>query len=142
MMTDKKPGPGAFVHVPKGTLHSCKNTGSTPGRMIVMLTPGGFEKLWEKLGEPATQLTVPPPVDPAVIQKLIALAPKYRLQIPPPPRGNVFELQLNYVGRSLPPGEIRAREKARDFVQDDDRRFEGDAALSANLVSRPGEAYD
>jgi mannose-6-phosphate isomerase-like protein (cupin superfamily) len=43
---------GAFVHVPKGTLHTYKNTGSTPGR----------------------------------IEKLIALAPRYHLQIPPPPR--------------------------------------------------------
>ena len=79
-------GPGALVHIPKGTLHTYKNTGSTPGRMIVMLTPGGFEKLWEELGEPATQLTIPPPVDPVVIQKLIDLAPKYHLRIPHPPQ--------------------------------------------------------
>jgi hypothetical protein len=54
--------------------------------MIVLLTPGGFERLWEELGEPATQLTTPPPVDAGVIEKLIALAPTYHLQIPPPPR--------------------------------------------------------
>jgi len=51
-----------------------------------MLTPGGFEKLWEELGEPVTQLTTLPPVDAGVIEKLIALAPTYHLQIPPPPR--------------------------------------------------------
>jgi hypothetical protein len=55
--------------------------GSTPGRMIALLTPGGFERLWEE--EAATQLTTPPPVDPGVIEKLIALAPTYHLQIPP-----------------------------------------------------------
>jgi mannose-6-phosphate isomerase-like protein (cupin superfamily) len=33
-------GPGTFVHVPKGTLHTYKNIGRAPGRMIVMLTPG------------------------------------------------------------------------------------------------------
>src|SRR5260370_39385597 len=60
-------GQGAFVHIPKGTLHTYKNTGSTPGRMIVLLTPGGFERLREELGEPATQLTTPPPVDVGVI---------------------------------------------------------------------------
>jgi mannose-6-phosphate isomerase-like protein (cupin superfamily) len=76
-------GPGAFVHVPKGMLHTYKNIGNTSGRMIVLLTPGGFERLWEELGEPATQLTIPPPVDPAVIEKLIALAPRYHLQIQP-----------------------------------------------------------
>jgi len=31
-------------------------------------------------------LTTPPPVDAGVIEKLIALAPNYHLQIPPPPR--------------------------------------------------------
>jgi mannose-6-phosphate isomerase-like protein (cupin superfamily) len=50
-------GQSAFVHIPKGTLHTYKNIGSTPGRMIILLTPGGFERLWEELGEPATQLT-------------------------------------------------------------------------------------
>jgi hypothetical protein len=79
-------GPEAFVHIPGGTLHTYKNTGSKPGRMIVMLAPGGFEKLWEELGEPATQLITPPPVDPNVIEKLMALAPKDHVQIPAPPR--------------------------------------------------------
>jgi len=77
---------GAFVHVPRGTLHTIKNTGSTPGKVIVLLTPGGFEKFWEEVGEPATQKTTPPPPDPSVIPKLIALAPKYHLEIPPPPQ--------------------------------------------------------
>ena len=81
-----KAGPETFVHIPKGTLHTYKNVGNTPGRTIVLLTPGGFERLWQELGVPATQLTTPPPADPGVIEKLIALAPKYHLQIPPPPR--------------------------------------------------------
>jgi hypothetical protein len=68
-----------LVQLPVGI--SYKNTGSTPGRMIVLLTPGGFERLWEELGQPATQLTTPP-VDGGVIEKLIALAPTYHLQIP------------------------------------------------------------
>ena len=85
-VTELTAGQGAFVHIPKGMLHTYKNTGSTPGRMIVLLTPGGFERLWEELGEePATQLTTRPPVDAGMIEKLIALAPTYHLQIPPPP---------------------------------------------------------
>jgi mannose-6-phosphate isomerase-like protein (cupin superfamily) len=80
-------GPGAFVHVPKGTLHTYKNVGRTPGRLIVMLTPGGFENLWKELGVPATQHTMPPPAEEAdVIRRLIALAPRYQLQVPPPPQ--------------------------------------------------------
>jgi mannose-6-phosphate isomerase-like protein (cupin superfamily) len=44
-------GPGTFVHVPKGTLHTYQNIGTTPGRMIVLLTPGGLRgsgKSWER----------------------------------------------------------------------------------------------
>jgi mannose-6-phosphate isomerase-like protein (cupin superfamily) len=77
-------GTGAFVHVPKGMLHTYKNVGNTPGKLIVLLTPGGFEKLWDDLGQPATQTTMPPAPDPAIIPKLLALAPKYHLEIPPP----------------------------------------------------------
>jgi hypothetical protein len=50
--------------------------------MIVLLTPGGFERLWEELREPATQLTTPPPVDAGVIEKLIALAPGITSRFP------------------------------------------------------------
>jgi mannose-6-phosphate isomerase-like protein (cupin superfamily) len=73
---------GAFVHVPHGTLHTYRNDGTVPGKMIVMITPGGFERFWEELGEPARQLTIPPAVDPSVMDKLIALAPKYHLVVP------------------------------------------------------------
>jgi hypothetical protein len=68
-------GPDAFVHVPR----------ATPGRMIVMLTPGGFEKFWEELGVPAVQTTTPPPPDPGILDRILKLAPKYHLEIPPPP---------------------------------------------------------
>ena len=76
-------GQSAFVHIPKGTLHTYKNTGSTPGQDDRTADTGGFERLWEELGEPATQMTTPPPVDAGVIEKLIALAPRYHLQISP-----------------------------------------------------------
>jgi mannose-6-phosphate isomerase-like protein (cupin superfamily) len=80
-------GPGAFVHVPRGTLHTYKNVGRTPGRLVVMLTPGGFENLWKELGVPATQHTAPPAAQESdVIQRLMTLAPRYHLQVPPPPQ--------------------------------------------------------
>jgi mannose-6-phosphate isomerase-like protein (cupin superfamily) len=73
---------GAFVHIPRGTLHTYHNDGLIPGKLIVMLTPGGFERFWEEVGEPAKQLTIPPAVDPSVTDKLAAVASKYHLVIP------------------------------------------------------------
>ena len=52
-------GAGAFVHIPKGTLHTYKNTGTAPGRLLVILAPGGFENLWREIGERAQQDSVP-----------------------------------------------------------------------------------
>jgi mannose-6-phosphate isomerase-like protein (cupin superfamily) len=75
---------GAFVHVPKGTLHTYKNIGVKPGRVLVVLTPGGFEKFWREIGEPAQQDSVPPTPPEGIVEKLIALAPKYHLEIPLP----------------------------------------------------------
>ena len=55
---------GAFVHIPKGTLHTYKNVGTSPARVLVILTPGGFENLWREIGQPAEQDSVPPPRHP------------------------------------------------------------------------------
>src|SRR6266852_4637448 len=84
-MAPGKAGGYGFPHSQRDSAH-LQEYRQHAGRMIVLLTPGGFERLWEELGEPATQLTTPPPVDASVIEKLIALAPKYHLQIPPPTR--------------------------------------------------------
>jgi len=72
---------GAFVHVPPGTLHTYKNVGNTPGRLLVVISPAGFERLFEEIGHPANDLSSAPAVDPAAIQKLFALAPQYGLEI-------------------------------------------------------------
>jgi quercetin dioxygenase-like cupin family protein len=38
--------PGSFIHIPKGTPHAVANVGTTTGRMLVILTPAGFEGFW------------------------------------------------------------------------------------------------
>jgi quercetin dioxygenase-like cupin family protein len=77
-------GTGAFVHIPKDTLHTYKNIGTKSGRLVVILTPGGFENFWREIGEPAKQDSIPPAPPAGIIEKLIELAPKYHLEIPPP----------------------------------------------------------
>jgi quercetin dioxygenase-like cupin family protein len=40
--------PGSFIFIPRGTLHGVENIGATPGRMLVILTPPGFEHFWKE----------------------------------------------------------------------------------------------
>jgi mannose-6-phosphate isomerase-like protein (cupin superfamily) len=77
-------GPRDFIQIPQGTLHTYKNIGEKPGRFVVVLTPGGFENFFREIGEPAQQDAIPPKVPEGIIEKLLALAPKYHLEVPPP----------------------------------------------------------
>jgi hypothetical protein len=50
------------------------------------VTPAGFEKFVVEVGVPVTDGVVPPPaVSPADIEKVMAIAPKYGIEIIPPP---------------------------------------------------------
>jgi mannose-6-phosphate isomerase-like protein (cupin superfamily) len=53
---------GSFVYVPRGTVHSFTNVGTTPGRVLVLSTPaGGTERFFFEVGEPAMDESSPPP---------------------------------------------------------------------------------
>jgi quercetin dioxygenase-like cupin family protein len=77
---------GTFVHSPKGQLHRYANIGSKPAKTLCWVMPAGFEKFFAEVGVPVTEpLTTPPAISPAVIEKVMATAPKYGLEIIPPP---------------------------------------------------------
>ncbi len=80
-----KASAGSFVYAPKGSLHTLKCVGEEPGRLLTLVTPAGFEKFFEELGVPGTDVSDPPPFGPAEIEKLLTTAPKYGLEMPPPP---------------------------------------------------------
>ncbi len=43
----KLPAPaGSFVHVPKGMEHTIVNAGESPARLLIILSPPGFERYW------------------------------------------------------------------------------------------------
>lgn len=65
---------GAFVLVPRGTVHTYSKTGTGPTKVLVLISPAGFEKFFEEIAGP-------PDMD-----KIRALAPKYNLQIVEPRR--------------------------------------------------------
>jgi quercetin dioxygenase-like cupin family protein len=80
-----KAGAGSFVHLPKGVLHSYQNVGTGPARFLTLMVPAGLEKFFEEVGKLATNLSSPPPFEEEDIDKLLVVAPKYGVEIPPPP---------------------------------------------------------
>jgi quercetin dioxygenase-like cupin family protein len=77
-------GAGTFVHIPVGVPHTFKNVRSTPARMLILVVPAGFEKFLVEVGHPMADASAPPPpVTPADIERLLAVAPKYGIEIKP-----------------------------------------------------------
>lgn len=48
-------GPGTTVFLPRGVVHTFKNIGDTPCRMLNMATPSGFEKFFARCAEEFTK---------------------------------------------------------------------------------------
>ena len=74
---------GSFVHLPRGTLHTYKNVGTTPARFLTLMTPAGLEKFFEEVGQPAEDPTSPPPFADEDIEKLLTAAARYGVEILP-----------------------------------------------------------
>jgi mannose-6-phosphate isomerase-like protein (cupin superfamily) len=81
--------PGSFVYIPRNTMHTFRNVGTTPAKLLVSVVPGGFEKFFFKVGEPDMDKSSPPvPEGPPDVEKLVATAAKYNCEIPPPPQAH------------------------------------------------------
>jgi quercetin dioxygenase-like cupin family protein len=44
-------GPGGYITKPRGQMHAMWNAGQVPGRIVEVVTPGGFESYFRELGE-------------------------------------------------------------------------------------------
>src|SRR5262245_37150514 len=73
---------GMFANIPVGTPHSFKNDSSQPAKMLISVAPAGLENMFLEVGvrlaEGATG-ALPPTKD--EIEKLLAIAPKYGIEI-------------------------------------------------------------
>ena len=58
-------GPGSFVLIPRGTVHSFRVDSET-ATLLNSYTPAGFERTITELGEPARARTIPPTDRPAI----------------------------------------------------------------------------
>ncbi len=76
---------GSFVFIPKGTLLGFKNVGTKTARFLIMATPAGLEGFFEAVGQPAQEGKTAPPPGPEEIERAVAAAPKYGMEVPPPP---------------------------------------------------------
>lgn len=76
---------GTFLHSPRGQLHRFTNTSTMPVKLLVWVTPAGFEKFIAEVGKIAnSQVGVAPPLDPEDLDKILTTAPKYGIEIIPP----------------------------------------------------------
>jgi quercetin dioxygenase-like cupin family protein len=71
-------GAGGYITKPRGELHTMWNAGSTPARMIEVISPAGFEKFFRDLADLTTD-SAPP------FEAVATLATAYGLQFGQPP---------------------------------------------------------
>ncbi len=77
--------PGTFIQGPRGVPHAFKNESNAPARMLILVTPPGFEKFLAEFAQPIASFESPPtPVTPTDIERLLAVAPKHGIEILPP----------------------------------------------------------
>lgn len=76
--------PGSLVFLPRAIPHGFSVSTAGPGRLIVVVSPGGFDQFVAAASKPAQALRLPEPVppDPAM---LTPLAAAHGIQILPPP---------------------------------------------------------
>jgi len=72
---------GTFANMPVGSLHSFKNETGEPARMIISVAPAGLEKMFMEAGQPVALGQKPAPPSKAEIERLLAIAPLYGIEI-------------------------------------------------------------
>ena len=73
---------GTFANMPVGTPHSFKNESSEPAKVLISVAPAGLEQMFFEVGVPlgeGTTTALPPTKE--EIERLLAVAPKYGIEI-------------------------------------------------------------
>lgn len=72
---------GTFANMPVGSLHSFRNNTDKTARMIISVAPAGLERMFLEVGQPVVFGQKAPPPSKAEIDKLLAVAPNYGVEI-------------------------------------------------------------
>ena len=78
-------GPGAFVYLPRGVPHGFRVEDDQPARGLQLGNASGFDRFVLEAGRPPAAPTLPPPPGPDDIARMLATAPRYGIEILPPP---------------------------------------------------------
>ena len=80
---------GDFVHVSKGSPHSFINRSQAPAKLVATFVPAvNVEKFFrEAMEETTDRNAIPPQLDDALIQRMMAAAEHNGVEILPPPEG-------------------------------------------------------
>ena len=72
---------GTFANMPVGSLHSFRNDTDKLARMIISVAPAGLEKMFLEVGQPVAFGQQARSPSKAEIDKLLAVAPSYGIEI-------------------------------------------------------------
>ena len=76
-------GPGAFVHLPRGVVHTHSAGGGKLARALVIQSPAGVENFIAEAGSVATDRSRrPAPPDDAALAKIVAIAAAHGIDVP------------------------------------------------------------
>lgn len=76
---------GTLVVAPRGIRHTLRNNGGEPARVLLLITPAGFENFFRTVGTPwSSRSDMPPPPSEADIRKVLETAPQFGLIIQAP----------------------------------------------------------
>jgi quercetin dioxygenase-like cupin family protein len=73
---------GTFANMPIGVMHRFKNESDRPAKMLISVAPAGLENMFFEVGTPLEEgATAALPPTHTEIEKLLAAAPKYGIEI-------------------------------------------------------------
>ena len=78
-------GPGSYLRVEPGVMHAFQNRSSFPATMLIQTMPAGLDKYFKEVGQLVQSMDDHRESTPEEIEKLKRIAPKYGIQIFPPP---------------------------------------------------------
>ena len=77
--------PGDLAFLPRGIVHSFKNTGDATAKALVLITPAGLENYFAEVFDPdEDRSSAPPPPSKAMLARAMSAAPRYGLELLPP----------------------------------------------------------
>jgi mannose-6-phosphate isomerase-like protein (cupin superfamily) len=69
--------PGDVVHMPRRVPHGFRNASERPARMLIVFSPGGFERGFLEIGKPVGSEETPPTLTRQEMQRMREVAERY-----------------------------------------------------------------